>query len=79
MLSAARSRRALERSDTEGISAVSLKDWIGNYRAVPGRIKRTRAHEDMHFGDGDGSDERSAVVFNLISYEDDHYDKAHRA
>ena len=32
----------------------------------------------MHFGDGDGSDERSVVVFNLISYEEDHYDKAHR-
>ena len=79
MLSSARSRRALERSDTEGISAVSLNDWVGNYRAVRGRIKRTRAYEDMRFSDGDGSDERSAAVFNLISYEDDHYDKAHRA
>ena len=28
---------------------------------------------------GEGGDERSAAVFNLISYEDDHYDKAHRA
>jgi hypothetical protein len=79
MLSSARSRRALERSDTEGISVVSLKDWVRNYRAVRGRTKRTRAHEDMRFSDGDGSDQRSAVVFNLISYEDDHYDKAHRA
>jgi hypothetical protein len=58
---------------------VSLKDWVRNYRAVRGRTKRTRAHEDMRFSDGDASDERSAVVFNLISYEDDHYDKAHRA
>ena len=33
----------------------------------------------MRFSDGDGSDERSAAIFNLISYEDDHYDKAHRA
>jgi hypothetical protein len=28
---------------------------------------------------GEGRDERSAVVFNLISYGHDHYDKAHRA
>jgi hypothetical protein len=33
----------------------------------------------MRFSDGDGGDERSAVVFNLISYEHEHYDKAHRA
>ena len=33
----------------------------------------------MRFSDGDVSDERSVVVFNLISYEDEHYDKAHRA
>ena len=33
----------------------------------------------MRIGDGDGSDERSTAVFNLISYEHDHYDKAHRA
>jgi hypothetical protein len=33
----------------------------------------------MRFSDGDGSDERSAVVFNLISYDHDHNDKAHRA
>jgi hypothetical protein len=33
----------------------------------------------MHFSDGNGGDERSALVFNLISYEDDHNDKAPRA
>ena len=76
MLFSARSRRALGRSDTEGISAVSLKDWVGNYRAARRRIKRTRAYEDMRFSDDDGSEERSAGGFNLISYDDDHYDKA---
>jgi hypothetical protein len=30
----------------------------------------------MRFSDDDGGEERSAGGFNLISYDDDHYDKA---
>jgi hypothetical protein len=30
----------------------------------------------MRFSDDGGSEERSAGGFNLISYDDDHYDKA---
>jgi hypothetical protein len=33
----------------------------------------------MHFSDGDGTEQRSAVGSNLISYDDDHYVKVRRA